>query len=246
MLYIRLHGNRYNFTPKFIPTIIALIMLGILISLGFWQLYRAEVKRNLFIEFAARAKAKPLTALPNKANPRLQFHPVFLKGHYNNQHQFLLDNRIYNHHVGYDVLTPFAVAGTKIVLLVNRGWIPRGESRQTLPTLKHIPAYQRIKGVLKMPTKKGLVLSQQQENPNQWPSVIQKIILSQQQQQLGKSLYPYLILLSPKAPNGFTRTWKLVTISPAKHMGYAFQWFALALALLILYIVVNLKKEKRS
>ena len=41
---------------------------------------------------------------------------------------------------------------------------------------------------------------------------------------------------------GFIRNWKPVVLLPEKSTSYAVQWFSLALALLVIYIVVNLKK----
>ena len=44
---------------------------------------------------------------------------------------------------------------------------------------------------------------------------------------------------------GFKRDWKIVFMDSTKHLGYAFQWFSMALALVILIIIffVRMKNE---
>jgi cytochrome oxidase assembly protein ShyY1 len=48
-----------------------------------------------------------------------------------------------------------------------------------------------------------------------------------------------LILLDPEEPDGFVRNWTAPGFPPMRHVGYAVQWFGLALALLVIYIVTN-------
>ncbi len=61
--------------------------------------------------------------------------------------------------------------------------------------------------------------------------------------QLGLPLLPLVVLLDPGAPAGFAREWTpYYGISVQRHQGYAFQWFALATALGVIYIVVNLNR----
>jgi len=52
----------------------------------------------------------------------------------------------------------------------------------------------------------------------------------------------YQLLLDPDAADGFARAWQPQVMTPEKHIAYAVQWFGLAIALFIIYIVVNLKK----
>lgn len=235
--------NQYYFTFKLFPTLATLLLLPILMGLGFWQLHRAYLKHYLAADYEARSHLKPLSMIPTKVNPTLQFYPVLLKGKYDNKHQFLLDNRIYHHQVGYEVLTPLQLTDYHILILVNRGWIPQGESRHSLPILKPITGLQFIRGRLKIPSQKELVLNKMEENPGQWPRVVQKIDLSSLKDALGKPLSPYIVLLAPKTPNGFIREWKLTTLSPTQHIAYAIQWFTFALLLLVIYIVVNVRKK---
>ena len=51
-----------------------------------------------------------------------------------------------------------------------------------------------------------------------------------------------VLLLDKDQPGGFVREWNPVVVGPERHVGYAVQWFALAAALVILYVWVNLNR----
>lgn len=62
------------------------------------------------------------------------------------------------------------------------------------------------------------------------------------QKQLGKPLLPFVLRLAPDVDAGYAREWELRTgLTPERHVGYAVQWFALALALLVLSLWVAVK-----
>jgi len=52
-----------------------------------------------------------------------------------------------------------------------------------------------------------------------------------------------VILLDPKEPDGYARNWEAPGFPPMRHIGYAVQWFALAAALLVIYIVTNVRRS---
>jgi cytochrome oxidase assembly protein ShyY1 len=50
-----------------------------------------------------------------------------------------------------------------------------------------------------------------------------------------------VLLLDPRDPDGFRREWAAPGFPPMRHIAYAVQWFGLALALSILFVVSSLK-----
>jgi cytochrome oxidase assembly protein ShyY1 len=48
---------------------------------------------------------------------------------------------------------------------------------------------------------------------------------------LGRDVQPFVVLLDPEDPHGFLRHWVPEEMGPAKHFGYAFQWFAMGIVL---------------
>lgn len=232
-----------TFKPKLIPTLATLIVLPIFISLGFWQLQRAEEKKILLQQYEQRA-GKPLQLHAIKSDGRdYQYSLVKLTGHFDNEHNFLLDNKIYQKRVGYQVLTPFIIDNEQQLILINRGWIPQGQSRQILPTIATVSGEQTLQGSLYIPPK-NFILSATEEN-NTWPRVVQGINIVAFEKNLGQSLRPWIVLLDPKDKNGFVREWQpVVATAPQKNIGYAVQWFSFAGVLCVIYIFLNLKRKK--
>jgi cytochrome oxidase assembly protein ShyY1 len=66
--------------------------------------------------------------------------------------------------------------------------------------------------------------------------------------ELGYSLAPAVILLDAAAPDGYRREWQPTFggYGPERHRGYALQWFSLALALLVIYVVVNTHRRSTA
>ena len=60
---------------------------------------------------------------------------------------------------------------------------------------------------------------------------------------LHKSVYPFIIRMRPESAHGFIREWPVVAMSPSRHLAYAVQWFAMALVVVLLFIVLNIKKK---
>lgn len=242
----RLHCLGLVFTPKLIPSLGFLIILPILLLLGRWQLQRADYKIQLKTTYQQRQHATPLTLKQLKhyqnTGQNLEYYPVKLTGTYDNQHSIFIDNKILNRLAGYQVLTPFIPAGSHTVLLVNRGWLPRLRNRQQLPPLQAINGVQVVTGMIKTPPKKTFLLAKQQIG-KKWPLLLQAPDLKLIHQALGQPIYPFILLLSKTAAHGFDRQWPITSISANKHWGYAIQWFALALTLVIMYLFFNIRRD---
>ena len=241
---VRVHLWGWNFTPKWLPTITTLLLLPLLVSLGFWQLDRADQKRALQHDFANRPLAQPLSLADLNKDKDIRYYPITLRGHYTNQ-IILLDNKIIKRRVGFDVLTPFLPNNSSKSILINRGWIPRGQSREDMPSIPPVQGEQTINGVIYVPPKKMLTLTGQiLEQPTANIMITQTLNLPLLAKQVKRSLYPVVVLLSPKAENGFVREWNPITVTPYKHLGYAVQWFALAFTLLFLFLYVTIRRSR--
>ena len=163
-------------------------------------------------------------------------------GRYDLSRQYLLDNQVHRGAAGYHVLTPLRVRpGGWIV--VNRGWVPVGASRDVLPALPGPDAPVPIAGTLSGPPATGLLLGDSGYDGAHWPRRVQTVDLARIAADVGGDVAPLLLLLDPGDVHGFEREWRPVRgIGPARHRAYAFQWFALALALVVIYVVVNTRR----
>ncbi|MBI5461742.1 MAG: SURF1 family protein [Gammaproteobacteria bacterium] len=242
----------YEFRPGLWSSLIVLALLVLLLTLGFWQLDRAAQKRALLTAYGDRPADAPiqLTAdfkADSRLGPEWRYRRAQVLGAYDAEHQFLLDNRVYQGRVGYQVLTPLRLAHTNVAVLVNRGWVPQGATRADLPPLPApSDAALTVAGLIDFPPQKVFVLGEGEDRDPGWPKVLQQVRLDLHAQQLGVRLLPLVLLLAPEQPGGFVRDWTPVVIGPERHVGYAVQWFALAAALAILYTLANLKRVETA
>ncbi|TCK17081.1 surfeit locus 1 family protein [Thiogranum longum] len=235
-----------EFRPGLWPTLITLIMFGILVSLGFWQLDRAAQKRALLEEYRAETNDAPLRLDPLRENYQgMGYRVVVASGHFDGARQLLLDNRTYNGRVGYQVLTPFVLDGTERRVLVNRGWVPLGNNRDALPDLPVPAGKQHIIARIKLPSDKIFMLADEEPRKG-WPWRVQAVQIELFEKELGYPLMPLILLLESDTGDGFVRDWHPLTYGPERNEGYAVQWFGLALTLLIIYLVVNTSKVDKA
>jgi surfeit locus 1 family protein len=231
-----------DFNPGLWPSLITLLLLGILTSLGFWQLDRAQQKRTLLADFAQERDATVIRLEAGiKGWESRQYQSASALGSYDAARQFLLDNRTHKGQVGYHVLTPFRLRDSEFAVLVNRGWIPIGQSRVQVPDPGASSAQREITGRIKQPSSKGFMLGEEEPRRG-WPYRIQRIDLKKLAQELDYPLLPVVLLLDSQQDDGFVRDWQPVTFGPERNVGYAVQWFGLAVALLVIYVVVNTRR----
>ena len=243
---MRVRISRLKFHPGLWPTLVVLIMLALLLSLGFWQLERADQKRALLEAYGDSPDDAPVRVTADFSPGRdWRFRRAMVEGVYDSDHQFLLDNRVYQGRVGYHVLTPLRLADSDAVILVNRGWVPQGATRDDLPALPITHrSMQKIEGLIDFQPEWVFVLGEGEDRAPGWPKVLQQIRLDLQAAQLGETLSPIVLLLAQDQSDGFVRDWRPVVFGPEKHVGYAVQWFSLAAVLLVLYLWVSLHRSE--
>ena len=106
-----------------VPSVLIIATIAFLISLGFWQLDRADQKRT--IEASIQKANTGVVELIVNQNELLnkEYYEVRLQGSYISDEQFIYDNQIVDQVFGYYVLTPFVLTG------------PVSYTHLTLPTI---------------------------------------------------------------------------------------------------------------
>jgi surfeit locus 1 family protein len=242
----------FDFRPALWPSLATLVLLPVLVGLGQWQLERAAWKQGLVDAHAVRIRepARPLQSLPASPASELEYRQVMAHGVYDLTHQLLLDNQIHEGAAGYQVLTPLHLDGAGSGadwVLVNRGWVPLGESRAQLPAVAGPAGPVSVRAMIKLPPQKTFRLEAVEEPGTGWPQVIQQLEIGPIEKRLGHPLLPLVLLLDREDSGGFVREWKPVYgITPDKHRAYAAQWFTLALVLLLIYVGVNTRRIKHT
>ncbi|WP_156412608.1 SURF1 family protein [Pseudohongiella spirulinae] len=214
-----------------------------LITLGMWQLDREQQKIDLQRRYELRQQQEPLgiDRVDWRSND-LAWLRVEASGYFEQRQQFLLDNKIYDSRVGYEVITPFRTDyGT---LLVNRGWIQQGPSRQILPAIPTPEGRQLINIHIFAPEAELMMLAEDNLEDTNWPKVVQRIDIEKMSAALGEGLLPYSARLEQGAAGLLQYNWQAINTRPETHRGYAIQWFIMALVLVILYLTFSFRRSE--
>ena len=226
-----------------VPSILILATMAFLASLGFWQLDRADQKRT--IEASIQKANTGVVELIVNQNELLnkEYYEVRLQGSYISDKQFIYDNQIVDQASGYYVLTPFVLTGQSNAIMINRGFIPWNGRRDQLDDIAVDSAYREIKIQVSRPIKR--IELKTSDISNQFPVLIQAIDFDVIEEISSTSFVDVIGLLDPSSDDGFVRKWEPYTGSIEKHIGYAIQWFLMALVLGIIGIRIGLKQRKK-
>jgi surfeit locus 1 family protein len=243
-------GN-WCFCPRLITSLLALIFFSLFISLGFWQLDRADYKRTLYSDFENRQSGQAIDL--NHDNTKLSdkeeiiWRHVNATGEFLEQYQILLDNQVDKGQAGYYVYTPLKLEQSEHAVLVNRGWLSTDNDRTVSPALIMTNDLVNIMGVAKEEPKTGLLLKNMPpEQMNKGVYRVQRLNIDEVAELTKTKLLPYIVRLEPESKHGYRRQWQLPGSGVSIHNGYAFQWFAFATVLLIIYLVLNIKNKHKT
>ena len=227
----------------FIPAFLIIATLALLITLGFWQLDRADEKRAIEDQVAnANANIAELITDVDLLSEKEYYH-VHLQGSYIKDKQFIYDNQIVDQIPGYYVLTPFVLKGNSRAILINRGFIPWNGRRDQIADIDIGAEITEVKVQISKPVKR-IELKTDQIKPD-FPVLIQALDLVKMSAIASLDFASIVGLLSPESENGFVRQWEPYTGSIERHIGYAIQWFLMALVLSIIGVRLALKQRKK-
>jgi surfeit locus 1 family protein len=224
----------------------SLLLLPLLTGLGFWQLERAAEKRTIQESWRKQQALAPVPFEEITFSSQTDFRRVSLRGRFDAEHYWLLENRILDGNLGYEVLMPFYLASDSAkadLVLVNRGWVAAGAYRNQLPEFGTPAGIIRISGSLVEPSDNRFIKGNVDQK-GEWPRKILEIDLESLGAQLQSEMDQTAIhnaVLQIDADNAAALNvhWQPINMTPSKHQGYAVQWFSMAFVLLILTIFAN-------
>lgn len=221
--------------PPWLPLLAAVLATLLFSTLGLWQLERAREKGELLAALD-RAESGGTVTLP--ADPgrlaALAHQRVRLTGRLLGERQFLLDNRIHEGRPGFDVLVPL-VRGNGDSILVDRGWVPADARRRPArPVALQRGGEVDVQGLLWRPESALALGPALAPSTDQWPRLATRIDYDALGEALGRKLMPAVIRLDPSIPWALTRRPLRPAFGPMRHIGYAVQWFALALTVVVI------------
>ena len=146
-----------------------------------------------------------------------------------------LDNKLNHGRVGYEVITPLKLRDGSNVL-VNRGWVAAGTTRDALPEVRTPAGEVRIEGIALAGLPRVLGLQKDAGK------VRQNLDVERFGFETGLRLEPRVIEQHSDLPDGLARDWPAHDLGIEKHQGYALQWYSLAALAVVLLIVLSFRK----
>ncbi len=224
------------------PASLIVATLVLLISLGFWQLDRANEKRAIENQIARANSGDAELINSVEFLKEKEYYHVRLKGVYINDKQFIYDNQIVDQISGYYVLTPFVLRGASNAILINRGFIPWNGRRDKLADIDVGAKLTEVKVQISKPVRRMEL--EESKTTGEFPVLIQALDLDEMSNTASLDLASVIGLLSPESDSGFVRQWEPYTGSIERHVGYAIQWFLMALVLAFIGIRLAMKHRK--
>ena len=243
---------------RIVATLSALLVILIGCGAGIWQLNRADTKIALAANLLARQQMPILNA---NAGPwtleEASERRMIARGQYIPEAAIWLDNRprpippagSNNAQSGFYLMMPLRLEGKDEVLWINRGWAPRNnENRETLPPVQTPNKVVNIEGVVFAHPGKVYELGSGKGSINLGkPRIEQNFDLVAEGKQLGWTQLPFILReVEAGIEDGLLRDWAPLTSGVDRHYAYAFQWFALAFAGFLFWLISGLRQYKRQ
>lgn len=250
-----------------IPTLAAVAVVALTVSLGNWQLRRADDKAQRQLQRDQALARAPLpigTGLLDAAATDGQ--RVSLEGRFDAPHTVFLDNRTRKGVAGFHVLTPMRIgadapAGEPLrYVLVLRGWIARDIAERTrLPPLRTPGGIQHIEGLAIVDLPQPIVLgASEAHGPGADRSagdptargdgsspIWQHLSMSDYARWSGLPMQPVLVRQTSELDDGLARDWVQPAAGVDRHHGYAVQWYAMAAVTVGLWLWLTLRTRRR-
>lgn len=228
--------------------VLVLVVVLAMLRLGIWQLGRADEKQAILDELTARSSESPVAL--SSLNPTaddLRFRRVSLSGVFLADKTVFVDRQVVRGQVGYQVFTPLQLVDSPMQALIARGWVSVGESRATLPVFETPGGEVKLVGRLNTPPPQP-PLWKDEFSVADGP-VWQYLPIDQYASQMQLNLFPLVVELAPEtsAPAALLVDWPAIDDQwVAKHKGYAFQWFAMALAFGIACLILLIRSKRKK
>lgn len=237
-----------NFRFRRVPFIAMLVVVAIGIALGNWQLRRADEKRAIEAKLVQQASQAPLIiGAQSLRSEDIEYRRVSVIGEFVRNWPLYLDNRPLNGNAGFYLLMPFKISGTNRYVLIECGWFPVDQrNRKNLPKINTPDGEITIEGVAVRGI--GHVLQLGQAAPVQPGAILQNLTVDELATATKFDLQPFVIEQRSDTHDGLNRNWPRSSVGIERHLGYAFQWYALAATAFLFFVVTGFRsgREQRA
>ncbi|MDX1345786.1 MAG: SURF1 family protein [Sedimenticolaceae bacterium] len=224
-----------RFSPGFL--ILTLLFVALTLSLGFWQLDRADQKQALLDIYGERSEISvPLGKVIDDWQSH-HYQRIGTEGAFLPDKQIFLENQVREGQVGYHAYVPFRTVEDDVIL-VNTGWQKELKEKEDIPDTQ-----VQIEALLRPPPEVGIRLGSLDQTSFDRPYRTPYLDIDWIGRRLNLDLSPFVLLLATDRDGEIATDWIPVRMPPERHRGYAVTWFSLAAALVALFVVYSFKKE---
>lgn len=225
--------------PPLIPTLAAAAAVALTASLGTWQLRRADEKAALQAARDAALADVPVAVDARPVDARaLDGRRVVLRGRFDATRTVFLDNRTRRGVAGFHVLAPLRPEGADPDaphVMVLRGWIARDPvDRARVPALVTPEGAVRVEGLAAAELAQPIVLGGADAGAREG-RILQRYDPAEYAAWAGLAVQPIVVRQTSALDDGLARDWAEPGGGVDRHLGYAFQWFAMAAAVVALW-----------
>tara|TARA_B100000674_G_scaffold211208_1_gene173127 strand:- start:281 stop:970 length:690 start_codon:yes stop_codon:yes gene_type:complete len=219
--------------------IFAIIFVPITISLGLWQIQRAEEK-NIIIANYDDLLVSPTIELEQDMIYK-NWQPIKTSGSFKDL-VIYEDNAILNGKAGFKIYHLFEIADGSLIF-VHRGFVPRNMIKNDLPIINVPKDKKELVGTVLKKENNSFVKNIEESDNRIIQEFDSSYISNKFNLETNVYLHNFLLNLGVRQEDKFDLIEKPVNMSASKHIGYAIQWFGLCAALIILTVYAYRRKD---
>lgn len=216
---------------RLIAGIAALVVIAVTVSLGNWQLRRADEKTEMqAVRDQALAAGALELAVGYGEGDELIGRNLRITGTFDDDRTVFIDNRTHNAIAGFHVVSPMHmnVAGIDRVVIVLRGWVPSDpHDRRRLPDVAGDGQPVSIEGLVEPGIPAGIRLGDWTPGGPRdriWPHFDVEEFAAWS----GLDPYSWVLRQTSDSGDGLVREWIRPGDSIDRHRAYALQWYSFA------------------
>lgn len=235
-----------RFRFRFVPFIVATMLIALGISLAQWQTRRGDEKMALQAQLESRQSEPAIDLSQLISDPAaIEFRKVRLQGRFLPDWPVYLDNRPHGGIAGFYLLMPFKITASNVYVLVARGWFPRNPADRTqMPLVTTPDGTVEISGIARRDI--GHVMQLGALEVPKAGAIVQNLDIAEFAKSSGLQLQPVLVEQVSASDDGLIRDWPHPATGVERHRAYAFQWYALALMAFIFFVATGFRREEKQ
>lgn len=227
-----------------IAFVAAAIGIATAISLGNWQTRRGDARLAFQAQADAAERVAPVDIAPSRSSiesaaaalPR----KVRLSGVFDPAGTVYLDNRTLNGVAGFYVITPLVIGEGLPAVLIDRGWKVR-DMQDRARVAAAMPPTDRVNVEGLAVARPSALLELGGKPELRVPGIWQNLDYTAYEQSTGRSVARFVIQQSGNGVDGLLREWPRPASGVEKNLGYAFQWYSLAVLIAALAVFFGWK-----